>query len=65
MCSSDLGYEDGYVMLVRLTDASEIPVRAPTSADKAGAITALAWDGPGKRLVIGGTDGYAGILTLP
>ncbi len=60
-----IGYEDGYVMLVRLTDASEILVRAPKVAEGAKAITAMAWDAAGKRLAMGAADGYAGILTLP
>ncbi|MGL5139356.1 MAG: WD40 repeat domain-containing protein, partial [Beijerinckiaceae bacterium] len=60
-----IGYEDGFVMLVRLTDASELAVRAPAMAAGAAAITALAWDNSGKRLAIGGADGYAGVLTLP
>jgi WD40 repeat protein len=57
-----IGYEDGFVLLVRLTDASELVVRTATSA---GAISALAWDSKGRRLMIGGADGYAGLLTLP
>jgi hypothetical protein len=58
-----IGYEDGFVLMVRLTDASELLVRAPK--DKAGAITALAWDAAGRRLAIGAADGFAGVLTLP
>lgn len=57
-----IGYEDGLIMLVRLTDASELLVRAP---DKGGAITALAWDKSGDHLVFGTDDGVAGVLTLP
>jgi WD40 repeat protein len=60
-----IGYEDGFVMLVRLTDASELLVRAPPASDGAQAISALAWDRQGRKLAIGGADGYAGILTLP
>jgi WD40 repeat protein len=60
-----IGYDDGFVMLVRLTDASELAVRAPKPSDKAGAISALAWDKQGRSLAIGGADGYAGLLTLP
>lgn len=59
-----IGYEDGCVMLVRLTDASELLVRLP-SRDGKPAITALSWDSEGRRLAIGGADGYAGVLTLP
>ncbi|HRK24004.1 MAG TPA: WD40 repeat domain-containing protein [Beijerinckiaceae bacterium] len=57
-----IGYEDGLVMLVRLTDASELLVR---NAEAGGAITALAWDGAGNRLLFGTEDGAAGLLTLP
>jgi WD40 repeat protein len=58
-----IGYDDGCVLLVRMTDASELLVRAPEKG--AGAISALAWDAEGRRLAIGAADGYAGILTLP
>jgi WD40 repeat protein len=57
-----IGYEDGFVLLVRLTDASELLVRAKPGA---GAISALAWEAAGKRLAIGGADGFAGVLSLP
>jgi WD40 repeat protein len=60
-----IGYEDGVVLLVRLTDASELLVRAPKPEDKTKAITCMAWDEQGKRLVMGGADGFAGVLTLP
>lgn len=55
------GYEDGCVMLIRLTDASELLVRRPLG----GAITALAWDKSGRHLAFGSAEGAAGILTLP
>ena len=57
-----MGYEDGCILLVRFTDASELFVRP---AVKGSAITALAWDGRGARLAFGCADGGAGILTLP
>ncbi|MFN3687080.1 WD40 repeat domain-containing protein [Salinarimonas sp.] len=56
------GYDDGAVLLVRLTDASELLVRR---AVKGSRITALAWDATGKRLAFGADDGQAGILVLP
>jgi WD40 repeat protein len=59
-----IGYEDGCVILVRLTDASELLVRLPIK-DAKSAISALAWDMEGRRLAIGAADGYAGVLTLP
>jgi YD repeat-containing protein len=57
-----IGYEDGMILLVRLTDASELLVRrtAPASG-----VTALAWDGAGQRLAFGAADGQAGVLKLP
>lgn len=57
-----VGYDDGCILLVRLTDASELLVRPPL---KASGITAFAWDKLGKRLAFGAEDGAAGILTLP
>lgn len=57
-----IGYDDGLVMLVRLTDASELLVRRP---EKGGAITALAWDALGNHLAFGTDEGIAGVLTLP
>jgi WD40 repeat protein len=56
------GYEDGCVLLIRLTDASELLVRAPAEGS---GITALAWEKDGKRLAFGCEDGQAGVLTLP
>jgi WD40 repeat protein len=57
-----IGYEDGFILLCRLTDASEIPVRLKTNGE---AVTALAWNADGKRLIFGTADGEAGMLTLP
>lgn len=57
-----LGYEDGMILLVRLTDASELLVR---NADPGGAITALSWDAAGNRVAFGTDEGAAGVLNLP
>ena len=57
-----VGYEDGCILLIRLTDASELLVRAPR-ADSG--ITALTWDAKGRRLAFGCADGQAGVLNLP
>ncbi len=59
-----LGYEDGMVLLVRLSDGAEILARAPAEAG-GGAISALAWDAQGARLAFGAEDGKAGIVMLP
>jgi WD40 repeat protein len=60
-----VGYEDGFVMLCRLADGAEILVRATRQDEKRGAVTALAWDREGKRLLFGSADGEAGLLELP
>ena len=60
-----LGYEDGWAMLCRLTDASELLVRAPRDGAGGGAVTALCWDAKGQRLLFGTAEGEAGLLTLP
>ncbi len=58
-----IGYEDGFVMLSRLTDAAELLVRR--NDPDSGAVTALAWDRQGKRLLFGTANGRAGVLALP
>ena len=60
-----LGYEDGWVMLCRLTDASEILVRLRAEGDSTAAISALAWSNDGTRLLFGTAAGEAGVLDLP
>ena len=57
-----IGYEDGFIILARLTDGSELLVRPEMKGE---AVTALAWDNAGTRLIFGTADGAAGILTLP
>lgn len=56
------GYDDGCILLIRMTDGSELPVR---TAVKDSAVTAFAWHADGKRLAFGAADGQAGVLTLP
>jgi WD40 repeat protein len=57
-----IGYEDGFLLLCRLTDASELMVR---QAAQGSAITCLAWDRSGATLAFGAEDGAAGLLNLP
>ena len=57
-----LGYDDGCVLIVRITDGAEILARAPGDG---GAITALGWDASGGRLAFGTEDGAAGVVALP
>jgi WD40 repeat protein len=59
-----LGYEDGFVILCRLTDAAEILVRGHREGAEA-AITGLCWDEAGRRLLFGAADGKAGLLAMP
>jgi len=59
-----VGYEDGVVLLCRITDAAEILVRRPGEGAKT-KIAALAWDALGTRLAFGAENGDAGVLTLP
>ncbi len=60
-----VGYEDGMALLCRITDASEILVRAPADGGGKSGISALAWDARGARLAFGAESGDAGVLTLP
>ncbi|WP_026607476.1 WD40 repeat domain-containing protein [Methylocapsa acidiphila] len=57
------GYEDGWLLLCRVPDGAEILVRGQT--DKAAAISALAWDESGRRLLFGTAEGEAGLLDMP
>jgi YD repeat-containing protein len=57
-----VGYEDGMILLIRLTDASELLVRRTSPGSE---ISALAWDKIGRRLAFGAEDGQAGVLALP
>jgi WD40 repeat protein len=59
-----MGYEDGFILLCRLSDASEILVRK-TDKGTNDPISALVWDKDGRRLLFGTRAGNAGLLTLP
>jgi WD40 repeat protein len=59
-----IGYEDGMVLLCRLTDAAELLVRRPDEGAPA-RISTLCWDAKGRRLLVGAATGAAGLLTLP
>lgn len=56
-----VGYEDGWILLIRLVDGAEILVRSGGT----GAISALAWDNLGSALAFGDVEGTTGLLTLP
>ncbi|CAN1536591.1 Anaphase-promoting complex subunit 4, WD40 domain containing protein [Rhabdaerophilaceae bacterium] len=56
------GYADGWVLLIRLTDAQELLVRAGGDGTP---ITALGWNADGRRLIFGAESGAIGVLDLP
>jgi WD40 repeat protein len=60
-----IGYEDGWVLLARLTDDAEVLVRGPRAREDTSAIPALAWQAKGKRLLFGTASGSAGLVDLP
>jgi WD40 repeat protein len=57
------GYEDGLLLLCRIPDGAEIVVRDPPRGGRA--ISALAWDKSGRKLLFGTADGAAGLLDMP
>ena len=58
-----VGYEDGFIMLCRLSDAAEILVREQRPED--GAVTALAWDAIGSASFTASPTAAPGLLALP
>jgi len=58
-----IGYDDGWILLVRLSDAAEILVRR--TENERDAITALAFAATGARLIFGAKSGKAGVLAFP
>jgi hypothetical protein len=59
-----MGYDDGWILLVRLSDGAEILVRRTEEGER-DAITALAFDASGARLAFGAQSGKAGLLDFP
>jgi WD40 repeat protein len=55
------GYEDGFILLIRLSDDAELLVAQSTGE----AVTALAFDHAGGKMAFGRADGTCGILQLP
>src|SRR5665213_3730280 len=50
-----IGYDDGCILMCRLTDSAELLVRRISAMS--GAVTALAWDRRGARLAFGTAEG--------
>ncbi len=59
-----IGYEDGWILLCRMTDGAEILVRR-TEAGTQDPVTALTWDEAGRHLLFGTGEGAAGLLEMP
>jgi hypothetical protein len=55
-----VGYSDGTVLMVRISDGAEILVRRKVEQ----AIAALAWNAKGSVLAFADADGNAGLFTL-
>ncbi len=55
-----IGYEDGMVLLVRISDGEEVLLRRPDGAP----ISALGWDKSGLELAFGAESGTAGVVNL-
>ncbi len=58
-----MGYDDGWILLVRLSDGAEILVRR--AEGERDAVTALAFDATGGRMIFGTKGGKAGVLDFP
>ncbi len=58
-----IGYDDGWILLVRLSDGAEILVRR-TEGER-DPVTALAFDAKGGRMAFGTQAGKAGVLDFP
>lgn len=59
-----IGYDDGWVLLCRLTDGAEILVRRPPT-EAQDPVSVMAWDEVGRHLLFGTREGLAGLLVMP
>ncbi len=55
-----IGYDDGMVLAVRFADQKEVLLRRPGK----GAITSMAWDAEGRRIVFGSETGDCGVIDI-
>ena len=55
-----IGYDDGMVLAARVADAKEVLLRRPGK----GAVTAMAWDGEGRRIAFGTESGDCGVIDV-
>jgi WD40 repeat protein len=54
------GYEDGFILLIRMPDGAEVLARNPGGSP----VSALAWNATGTQLAFGTEEGDAGIIDL-
>ncbi|WEX10156.1 WD40 repeat domain-containing protein [Chelativorans sp. AA-79] len=55
-----IGYSDGMILAARFADAKEVLLRRPGK----GAVTAMSWDGEGRRLAFGTEAGDCGVVDI-
>ena len=55
-----IGYDDGMVLAARFADSKEVLLRRPGK----GAITSMAWDHEGRRVVFGSAVGDCGVIDI-
>lgn len=55
-----IGYADGMVLAARVADQKEVLLRRPGQ----GAVTAMAWDGEGRRIAFGTEAGDCGVIDV-
>lgn len=55
-----IGYADGMVLAARVADGKEVLLRRPGK----GAVTAMAWDGEGRRIAFGAEAGDCGVIDV-
>jgi WD40 repeat protein len=59
-----VGYDDGWILLCRLSDGAELLVRS-SEQDNRSSVSALSWSFDGARLLFGTAEGNAGFLDVP
>ncbi len=55
-----IGYTDGMVLAARVADGKEVLLRRPGN----GAVTAMSWDGEGRRIAFGTESGDCGVIDV-
>ena len=55
-----IGYSDGMILAARFADAKEVLLRRPGK----GGVTAMGWDGEGRRLAFGSETGDCGVVDI-